>query len=194
MHRAEVNLTSNVTIDSACHFATLQEAEPYVVKTDRCHTCFLKSELDTEVTESEFENLQFIGCPVRDPDAVRVFEIASILGKHFKAGEWGQMRCGSVVTCVINGRSLYARVLKFMKVDGDSCPGYASVRWLSAPTYVNRLCPRVTLDGTLVEREVRVNVVRITQIDPSQVMVERLVGGDTGGFNMMRDSGYDTII
>ena len=39
------------------------------------------------------------------------------------------------------------------------------------------------------EREVGTNVVRVTQIDPSQVSVERV--GD-GSFYMIRDSGYDT--
>ena len=63
------------------------------------------------------------------------------------------------------------------------------MRWFSEPTYVNCLCPKVTLDGGDIEREVGVNVVRITQIDPSQVSVERV--GD-GSFCMIRDSGTDT--
>ena len=116
-----------------------------------------------------------------------------ILGKQFRAGEWnnGSSRCGSVVTCVVNGRSLYARVVRFLKSDvsGDSYPGYASVRWFSEPTYDNPLCPKVTLDGADIEREVGGNVLRITQIDPSQVAVERV--GDGSFYYMIRDSGYD---
>ena len=81
-------------------------------------------------------------------------------------------------------------LLKFLKIAGDECPGYAVVRWFSEPTYVNRLCPRVTLDGSGIEREVSVNVVKITQIDPCQVAVETVPGTDY--YNMIRDAGYDT--
>ena len=99
-------------------------------------------------------------------------------------------RCGSVITCVINGRSVYAYVLQFVKTDTeDSCPGYACVRWFSEPVYVNSLCPRVTLDGRDIYREIGSNVIRITQIDPSQVCVEVVPGSDE--YYMMRDSGYD---
>ena len=111
------------------------------------------------------------------------------------AGEWGNTpRCGSVITCVINGRSLYARVKRFIKVDDDACPGYASVDWFSAPVYlfddVIPLGVSVTEDGVAVEREVGTTILRITQIDPSPIMVERDVVN--GRFVMMRDSGYDT--
>ena len=69
--------------------------------------------------------------------SVTQFKIAYILNAHFRAGEWGQLPwCGSVVTCVIEGRSLYARVKRFLKVEGSDCPGFASVDWFSAPTYL----------------------------------------------------------
>ena len=45
------------------------------------------------------------------------------------------------------------------------------------------------MNGEDVGREVGVNLSRITQIDPSQVAVERV--GD-GSFYMIRDSGHDT--
>ena len=91
----------------------------------------------------------------------------------------------------MHGRSLYANLVRFLKADAvdDVCPGYASVQWFSEPAYDNCLCPKVTLDGSAIEREVGSNVVRITQIDPSQVATERV--GD-GSFYMIRDSGYDT--
>ena len=129
---------------------------------------------------------------IRDRDDVTVFRIAiMILDKHFRVGEWGQRpRCGSVITMVLNGRSVYARVLKFIKVDeGDECPGHASVRWFSEPTYVNSLCPRVTLNRSDIRREIDTNVIRITQIQPSQVSVELVTGSDV--YYMLRDSGYD---
>ena len=121
-----------------------------------------------------------------------VYNVAWIMGRHFRAGEWGAYpRCGSVITCVMNGRSLYARVMKFLKVEGDSCPGYASVEWFSEPTYVNRLSPKVTLDGSLIEEELGSNIIPITQIDPSVVSVEPVCGTDE--YFMIRDSGYDTL-
>jgi len=139
----------------------------------------------------EFRELQSAGAPVRHVDEVTVYNIAMILNKHFRAGEWGMgSRCGSVVTCVLNGRSVYARVVKFLNVDEGSCPGYALVRWFGEPTYVNLLCPRVTLNGVSVNREAGTNVIRITQIDPSQVNVEVVPGRDE--FYMIRDSGTDT--
>ena len=48
------------------------------------------------------------------------------------------------------------------------------------------------MTGTRQQREGEVNtcVVRITQIDPSQVSVERVP--DTNDYFMIRDSGYDT--
>ena len=179
-------------MDSACCFDRLLKAKKYVVEEDPVHTCFLKSVAVHEgINDREFEDLLRLGCPIRNRDDVTVFRIAMILDKHFRAGEWGQQaRCGSVITLVLNGRSVYARVLKFMKVDeGDRCPGYASVRWFSEPTYVNSLCPRVTLNGSDIRREINTNVIRITQIQPSQVSVEIVPDSDV--CYMLRDSGYD---
>ena len=64
------------------------------------------------------------------------------------------------------------------------------VCWFSEPTYANPLCPRVTLNGVNILREVGTNVIKITQIDPSQVNVE--VVPDRNMFYMIRDSGMDT--
>ena len=97
-----------------------------------------------------------------------------------------------MITCVIGGRSIYGRVTKFFTIDNDQdCPGYASVCWFGAPRYPlgsNRLEVVVSDDGRAMTREVG-RIVRITQIDPSPVVVEP-VGRN---FRMMRQSGYDTI-
>ena len=129
------------------------------------------------------------------PLSVTAFEVAYILNLHFKAGEWGNYpRCGSIITCVIGGRSLYAYVKAFLKVEDDDCPGYASVSWFSEPLYIfgseYPLGVCVNENGGEVEREVGTCIIRITQIDPSPVMVERDL--PNGRFFMMRDSGYDT--
>ena len=77
-----------------------------------------------------------LGVGVEDSFAVSMYRVAHILGKHFRSGEWGNLhRCGSVVTCVMGGRSMYARVERFLRVDGDDAEGYASVTWFGEPEY-----------------------------------------------------------
>ena len=195
MYQAEVNLKAKVCVDSACYYDNLTKNAGCFTM-DWLHKCVLSSVRWSErATIEELDDVIHAGGNARDQGDFSVYMIAKILGKHFAAGEWVNWdkseRCGSVITCVVNGRSLYARVVRFLKSDvaDDACPGYASVRWFSEPVYDNCLCPKVTLDGSDIEREVGSNIVRITQIDPSQVAVERLGGGS---FNMIRDSGYDT--
>ena len=133
-----------------------------------------------------------LGLDVMD---ITAYGVANILGAHFHAGQWGRPNtrtCSSVFTCVIAGRSLYGYVRKFLKVDGDDCPGYASVSWFGPPQYPNgsnRLEVMVARDGTAVYREIGSCIIPITQIDPSMVVVEPC------GVNlrMMRQSGWDTV-
>lgn len=188
-----MNLSNNVVMDTACCFARVSRASSYDVSKDGVHNCLLKCATLEGITDGEFEDLLSIGCPIRNRDDVTVYRIALIMDKHFKSGEWGMSpRCGSVITLVLNGRSVYARVLKFIKSDGeDACPGYASVCWFSEPTYINSLCPRVTLDGSNIHSEIGTNVIRITQIQPSQVCVELVPSSDV--CFMLRDSGYDKL-
>ena len=113
-----------------------------------------------------------IGCAADDFE-VSAYSVAWIMGEHFRAGEWGNRRCGSIITCVINGRSIYGIVRKFLLVDGDPCPGYASVVWFGPPEYPcgNPLKVRVSRDRGVLDREIG-SIVRITQIDPSPVACE----------------------
>ena len=149
---------------------------------------------DTVLSEEELADLRILGADVEDTLSVTAYNNAHILGKHFRSGEWGQRRCGSVITCVLAGRSVYARVNRFLKVDGDDCVGYASVTWFGVPeypAYPNPLivrCREVDPDGLA---DAYGCVVRITQIDPTQVIVEREENHVYCW--MMRDSGFDTI-
>ena len=134
------------------------------------------------------------GCVIENFMQVNEYSIAYIMNVHFKSAEWGSYPwCGSVITCVVEGRSLYARVNRFLKIDGDECPGYALVDWFSEPTYTfaggTPLVSKVKLDGAELAAE-HGSVVRITQIDPCPVMVE-CCHDDI--FFVMRDSGYDTV-
>ena len=89
-------------------------------------------------------------------------------------------------------RSLFARVQKFFKVIDDDNPGYAEVAWFSEPEYLysdNPLGARCKEDRSALGR-VYGNVVRITQIDPTAIMVEHDSDSDT--YIMIRDAGYNT--
>ena len=111
---------------------------------------------------------------------------------HVVIGEWGKRpRCGSVVTCVVNGRSVYAVVDRFLTVDGDGGGGFASVRWFSEPVYPfgSPLVVRVGCDGSILDSEVG-SIVRLEDIDPSCVVVEP----HHDHFFMMRQSGYDILM
>ena len=195
MYQAEVELSQKVTVDSACHYDLVKKGQRSFCPNQRFHTCVVQHPLEAaRATLDELDDIICLGSNATERGDLTVYRIAYILGKHFRAdewGNWGKDRCGSVVTCVVNGRSLYARVVRFLSSDiaGDSCPAYASVRWFSEPVYDNCLCPKVTADGSDILREVQYNVVRITEIDPAQVAVERV--GD-GSFYMIRDSGMDT--
>lgn len=96
---------------------------------------------------------------------------------------------------MINRRSVYGFVNKFLRVrddDDDEHPGYASVTWFGVPRYPlgdsNRLEVIVSGDGSILDAEIGC-IVRITQIDPSCVVVEP----DGENYRMMRQSGYDTV-
>ena len=142
-------------------------------------------------TRRELGDLRMLGSPV-DPLGLNCFSVAKILAKHFHAGQWGRHTCSSVITCVINGRSVYGRVNKFITVDGDPCVGCASVNWFGPPRYPlgdNRLQVIVSGDGSALDKEVG-SIIRITQIDPSLVVTEPEGGTH---YRMMRQSGYDTV-
>lgn len=122
---------------------------------------------------------------------VRAFNIARILGVHFKAGEWGRRRCGSVVTTMHAGRSRYCTVEKFLRVQGQS---FARVTWLSKPKYPYapiRLVVRVRMLPHQQQVTHRC-LISIDKIAPCSVAVIP----DTDGihFFMLRDKGYDRVL
>ena len=201
LHRPEISLARNATQDTASNFHDMLECPKYDVFADKNHSCVLGGRsYSFALSDVEFGSMLMMGNEfLTDCLAVTGFSIAHIMGYHFKSGEWGQHpRCGSVITCVLGehstlgARSLFARVENFFTVHGDSHPGYASVSWFSEPTYLyddNPLGARVTLNGTDIAAEFGC-VVRITQIDPTQIMVEP--EPETSSFIMIRDSGYNT--
>ena len=200
MNRPEINLAHTTSQDSSAHYMDLKDSSKYDMFSDKNHICSLDGRPHQfDLSELEFGDMLAMGVDVMDAFTVSGYKIANIMGYHFKSGEWGNYpRCGSVITCVLGqtsplgARSLFARVNRFFTVHGDDCPGYASVSWFSEPTYLyadNPLGVRCSIDGRVIAAEFG-SVVRITQIDPTQIMVEP--EPETDSYIMIRDSGYNT--
>ena len=199
VNRPEENLVHTTAQDIAVHYLSLKDTELRELSRSECHECILSYPVEIILKTREIDDLRIhYNSSVTDHYDVSGFKVAHIMSVHFRAGSWPSYpRCGSVITCVLAGpgrrrRSLYARVNFFFKVSGDKSPGYASVSWFSEPEYIykdNPLGVKCREDGSGVRDEVG-SVVRITQIDPSQIMVEHEV--ETGFYFMIRDSGYNT--
>ena len=191
----ETNLATSATQDTAARFFNLAAAERYDLAQDVHHRCVLSvPKRDMYLTGKELFDLRYLGVNA-DCFSTTCYSVAHIMGVHFRAGEWGKSpRCGSVVTCVLEGESLYARVKKFIMVQGDNCPGYAAVSWFGKPQYPTGtpLIVKVGEDGGSVLRD-HGSIVRITQIDPSRVMVECPCEPTSNTYYVKRDSGFDTI-
>ena len=116
------------------------------------------------------------------------YKIAYVLGVHFKAGEWGVHRCGSVMTTIFEGRSRYCVVKRFLRI-GDA--NYVSVRWLSAPVYPYWPIPLVVRVHELHDdRQLELPaVLPLTSIEPTQILVEP----HETNYYMMRVKGFDRV-
>ena len=117
-----------------------------------------------------------------------LYKSVKILQVHFTSGEWGHMSCGSVVTSVKHGKSLYGVVKKFVRSRGS---GFAIVKWLSVPEYPflpNRLVVRVTLGNIDLQRRYG-SVLSLHDIEPTPVYVSP--SDDGTHYFLMREKGYD---
>ena len=119
---------------------------------------------------------------------VTSFEIARVQGQHFKAGEWGQRRCGSVFVTTYRGRARYGIIARFLGVQDRT---YAVVNWLSPPVYP--FYPLTLLVKTKLMRaadQPRYRcVIRVNEIEPTGVGV--MPDEDGIHFWMMRVKGTD---
>ena len=118
----------------------------------------------------------------------KAFKVLTLLGVHFKGGEWGKKRCGSVVTTIHRQVSRYCIVKVFLELQGKA---YASVTWLSTPTYPClpfKLVVKVRMLTPAQQRQHR-SVVPVDRIDPCTVAV--LPHNDGVHFYMLRDKGTD---
>ena len=172
----------------------------YDIAKDPNHICYLSgATYNFTPSRQLMGDLRILRSRVFDRHSCVGFPIAHIMRTQFNAGEWPQYpRCGSVITCLMGeheargARSLFARVNNFFRVVDDDNFGYASVTWFSEPVYLypdNPLGVRCTEDGAELGRQYG-NVVKISHIDPTPIMVERETVTDT--FIMIRDCGHNT--
>ena len=112
---------------------------------------------------------------------------AFVLGVHFKAGEWGKQRNGSVITTTYTGQSRYCVVTDFIRVANKD---FACVRWLSKPMYPYAPNPLVvTVSEPPARPESLPTVLPLRFIDPTAVLVDP--DSDGVHFYMMRLKGFD---
>ena len=119
---------------------------------------------------------------------LKAFRVATVLGVHFKGGEWGKRRCGSVITTIMGQVSRYCIVNMFLEVEGQA---YASVTWLSRPTYPCfpfKLVVRVRMLTPQQQRQHR-SVLPVDRIVPTTVAV--LPHDDGVHYYMLRQKGID---
>ena len=138
------------------------------------------------LSEKEIEDMERLG--ITSFQQVKSFKVAYVLGVHFKCGEWGSQRCGSVITTIYRRVSRYAIVKMFLQVEGQV---YASVTWLSPPSYPYnpfKLVVKVRL-MTDVEQRTHQSVIPVDKIEPCTVAV--IPHTDGTHFFMLRDKGID---
>ena len=147
----------------------------------------IKSTCACSLAENEVRDLRKHG--IRATVAVS-FKIAIILGTHFKVGEWGKTRCGSVMVCTIAGKSRYCIVHRFLRVARQNM---ACVTWFAVPTYQyapNPLVVRATIADEYEQRRMGC-VIHVKHVVPSGVYVEP--HSDGTHFNLIRRAGFDII-
>ena len=199
-HRPSINLANSTGQDVSARFSNFVKAPLYDISKDPAHTCCVSGmKYIFSPPRQLIGDLRLLRSRVFDRNSCIGYPAASIMGTKFNAGEWPQYpRCGSVITCLMGAlepggaRSLFARVNDFFQVVDDDNFGYASVTWFSEPVYIypdNPLGARCREDGSVLDRAYG-NVVKLSQIDPTPIMVERDTITDT--YIMIRDSGYNT--
>ena len=197
-NRPAINLANNTSQDVSARFANFVKVPLYNMHQDPAHTCVLFGRMfDFTPATNIIDDLRVLNSRVIDRTSCVGYPMAKIMGVQFNAGEWPSYpRCGSVIT-LLKGhtetqgpRSLFARVEAFFKVIDDDNAGYAWVSWFDEPEYIyldNPLGPRCKEDGSALGRQYG-NVVRITQICPTQIMLEP----ENDTYIMIRDAGWST--
>ena len=143
---------------------------------------------DYDLSDRAAETLESLGVTsFRD---LTFFKVCKLVGVHFRSGEWGCRRSGSVITTIYGGISRYCIVDMFLRVQHTA---YACVTWLSPPIYPCRPFTLVVKVRLMAPAEQRLHrgVIPVDKIDPCTVAV--LPDNDGIHFYMMRDKGTDRV-
>ena len=192
VHNNRYTLTSlakAVQMNIATRFISIANMDVSHARRLKC-SCYLSLRRAGKVLLSRREQIDLAILGINNFEDIHAFEIAYILGEHFRAGEWGRVRCGSVITTIFDGRSRYCYVKKFFKVQGKR---FARVEWLSVPTYPhapNRLKVIVTR-LTDEEQNLHPQFLPLEKIEPCKVAV--IPNRDRVHFFMLRSKGYDRV-
>jgi hypothetical protein len=122
---------------------------------------------------------------------------ALVGGKRFNAGQrlLLSVRCGSVITMVRDGRSVYGLLKKLYRVvcACDRFIDLAVVTWFPFPDYPDSdpLTVRIVLNGLDVNNITDIEVVPLYDIQPSRVGVE--IDNVHDCMQMLRMEGTDTM-
>ena len=189
-HHVLSSLAINIQMDIATRFLSYSEEDGAGID-ERPPICTMpiRGSRSHKLTRREKFDLGKLG--VRSiTRRVRSFTTARILGVHFKTGEWGERRCGSVMTTIYAGRSRYCVVQKFLRVEEKY---FARVQWLSVPKYPYAPCRLVVRVRVLTPQEQSIPriIVPIEKIDPCNVYV--IPDEDGIHYYMMRDKGVDSV-
>ena len=141
--------------------------------------------------------LLLCGCRL-DHSTVYEHLTGKIGGKRFNSGEKLRvgMRCGSVVTMVIHGKSVYGLVKKFYRVfcECDTFVDLTVVTWFPLPTYpdCDPLTVVIRIRGLDINNIPRMCVVPLHDIQPSRIGVE--IDNGVGSMYMLRMDGTDSNV
>ena len=116
------------------------------------------------------------------------FDIAVILGVHFKAGEWGRTRCGSVVVTTLKGKTRYCIVGRFLQV-GSGCVA-CGLTWFAPQRYPYYPNPLVVV-SSITNCDIEPCVLPVRDIIPTRVFIEPHLDGVN--YNLIRESGTDVV-
>ena len=179
-------LANNIMLDIATRFISLSD-RPDSEFSERPPFCLLLARRPGRYTVTQRERFDLSVHGITSFGCVRVFAVARILNVHFRAGEWGSQRCGSVIVTNYCGRSRYCVVQKFLRVQRRS---FAQVMWLSKPIYPyapNRLVVRVRV----LEPNVHRCIVAVEDIVPTRIGV--IPDEDGVHYFMLREKGIDSV-
>ena len=154
------------------------------------------TETDPDVTEllRQMVRDEYNGADLDPTTNWTVHRVAHVNGVSFTSGDplmgvrrkrWKMKRCGSVITLVTGGRSLYAWVIQFLRFDRLHV---AHVRWFPVPDYPT---------GTPVVVRLRAGnplpplpcVISLTEIDPSKIILMP----ENNDYYPIRMTGIDTM-